>query len=142
MNRFDEKTEKKLTRLITKMMPTMNQITEEEAIKKDKLIAIDLSRITAITAKTEEAKRLIAQFVDKDEFVRVGDIVDKLDYSIKGIEPENKCKYPMKDMAIILQFFYAMDQNDNGITIKMKNDYPITIENKHFTSITAPRVEA
>lgn len=139
--RFDTTTEAKLLTKLNKILDAETMtITEEEAVKRDELFIMDLANVVMVIAKTEQAKRILSRYLTKDN-VDPSYEIPKLNYFIENgrKEDNNKlmCRYSTEYLKKIIDFFSVLDESTQ---LNLKNEYPLTLENKHFEVILAPRI--
>ena len=132
--RFSWNHEKKLMTKLEKIFKIADEPVEETILIKENKAITDPSFVCMIWGKTEEAKRLLTRFVDKD-----CDLRSIPDWSFKSAESiEIFGRYSneyIKEMIEILTV------TDDATSIKLKNDHPMQMENRHFVIVLAPRVE-
>lgn len=110
-----------------------NPISEEEALEKLKCVH-DPANVGMISGKSEEAKRLLSYFVDKEDDIELElPTLKDYDSSLLSI-----CSYSLEYLK---PFIDILNITDDKIKIKVKNDYPLTLENKDFILILAPRIK-
>jgi hypothetical protein len=131
IRRFDLKTEIKALKALDSLIEIDDGISEEEAVKTEFAVATKCM-VCVIKPKSEEAKRLLAKFKGSD-----CPPIDQLSYAPEGQIAESL--YPTEYLEKALKVLKAID--GQTIKIKMKKDYPITLENEHMIIVIAPRVE-
>jgi hypothetical protein len=137
INKFELKLETKLITKLKKIVAISDvPIPEEEIINLATVNIINKTNTLLITAKTEEAKRILSRFIRSKE-----DIIfkcDQFEYNnpLSGIEI--KSNYSIKLLKQLIDFLNV--GGIENITLKMKNNYPLLMENKHFWVILAPRI--
>jgi hypothetical protein len=110
-------------------------VNEEYAIEKG-ITIIDSANVCCCSAKTEKARRLLAQFKfyeseDKNE--------PELDYHAEKISEPCKSRYSLDYFTKIIN---VLKINSDSVDISVKHDYPVTLENKDFKFVLAPRIES
>lgn len=94
------------------------------------------ANVSLITAKSELGKKLLLRFLNVDDNGKP--VSDKknpaLDYTSKEIA---KSKFSLEYLNNLLAIF---DYSD-AVSITLKKNFPITIENGDFKVILAPRIE-
>ena len=139
--KFDILMEAKMLKSISKILEAPGlSITEEQALSLDLVAVPDRTMVTVIKAKTEEAKRFLSRFIELEQQIPP---IDQLDWNCKG-DKEIKSQYPIEYMDKYLNFFKCMVNkygDEDGVTLKILPDYPMSMENQHFQVIIAPRVE-
>ena len=134
MERFNQKVEINLLKALAKFRTYAdNNITEEEAINKNDLCFIDHANICLIQANSEQAKRILYKFVNKDNNLKT----PELDYTDLKIGLGSN--YNVYYFKSIIELFKA--SGVEHINILSKKDFPITFENKHFKVILAPEID-
>ena len=154
--RFDITTEAKVIKALSGILTqSTTPYSEDEAITKPVFCTMDPSDCIMIIAISEEAKRTLSRFIDKDtgredKIFKIPKISYLVETSLSGVPIT--CKYSGTLMTAIFKIFAAFEQilsesrrNSRGhecstIKISMKQDYPMTLENDHFKVIVAPRV--
>jgi len=132
VNRFPEKQTLELIKYLSKLFPLQSESVNEEYLIENNLTLLDASNVCGVIGKTEEAKRLLALFF---WFENKGKNTE-LDYKAKEGEIA-KSKYSNEYTTKIIQILKI---TDDAISITIKSDYPMTIENKDFKFILAPRI--
>jgi hypothetical protein len=97
------------------------------------------ANVSLIIAKSEFGKKLLLRFLNIDDNGKpLRDTKSpSLDYFAQEKEIP-KVKISMEYLTNILEIF----KYDDSVSITIKHDYPITIENNDFKCIIAPRVES
>ena len=136
INRFPFSEEHALMREIHKTFPSQKDcISEDEALRLKNVCIMDPANVSMIVAKTEEAKRLLSRFITKTQKKQK---TPSLNYVAKNGE-KIMSRYSVEYLLKILEI---LGENDSSsISISMKKQYPLTMGNKHFDLILAPRVE-
>lgn len=132
--RFPEKTTLKLLNKLTKLFCLSERsINEEEALNG--VTVIDPANVCLVTGISEEAKRILALFKDFNST-----ITDKsnLDYKPFNQEDLIKSRYSQE---YIIKIIEILNVTEDAVNIYLNKDYPITLENKDFKFVLAPRVE-
>jgi len=135
VERFEPKLEAKLIIKLNKILVAAEKpLTEENALKQD-MAVMDPSNVTMVVAKTEEAKRVLARFINVESATKV----PELEFN----EPNRPCisKYSVLYLQPIIDIFNVFKGGYDSIKISMKADYPIVLENEHLKIILAPRLE-
>jgi len=156
LRRFDIKTEAKVIKALSGILiQSSAPYSEDEAITKPIFCTIDPTNCMMVIAISEEAKRTLSRFIDKDtgredKIFKIPELSYLVETSLSGVPIT--CKYSGTLMTAIFKIFAAFEQtlsesrrNSRGhecstIKISMKQDYPMTLENDHFKVIVAPRV--
>jgi hypothetical protein len=133
--RFGMNQEYKLTRLFnTIFSDTTNSVNEDYAIKNG-IIVIDPANVLMCSAISEEAKRFLCKYQDFESESRKE---PELDYNTKR-DGEIKSRFSTEYLSKILPILFF---NSEALDICINKDYPITLSNKHFKFILAPRIES
>ena len=131
IKRFDPKVEIKVLRALNKVLRVEEEsISDEEAEKKESVFVMDPSLVMGIIALSQEAKRIIARFISKDETRSI----PSFDYESNGNVKVNVGYKYLGDAVNILK------ATEETISIEAKSDYPLRLSNKHFSILIAPRV--
>jgi len=131
---FSHKETEAITKVIAKQFEWSNKqrTITKEMIEKE-MAVMDAGNVSLIVAKTPQAKKILIQFIDADKQEQKAPTL-KYDESNKPI----RSRYATNYLIPALQLFDIFDESPN---ISVAKDYPITIENKHFRYILAPRVD-
>lgn len=137
VKRFEVRDEVRVITALTKFFDKITvPISEEEALKRDNLALLEPANVCLIQAKTEEAKRCLSRFIDKNDTCREA---PELQYNTKENDGEIKSSYSIEYFNPIINLFKAT--KDEKFSIKINVDYPATLENEHFKVTLAPRIE-
>jgi hypothetical protein len=95
------------------------------------------ANVSMIQAKSDFGKKLLLRFLNIDENGQ-----NNIKTKKPILEYEKDIGYPMTRVSMdylsnILEIF----KYDDSVKISVKHDYPITIENKDFWCVIAPRIE-
>ena len=99
---------------------------------KPKKGLMELRNVGMILAKTKEAQYLLGLFEGGER----KDV--NLDYPITERQ-KHRSKYSIIYLKKALEIF--RHTHEGAVDINLKNDYPITLEDKHFKIIIAPRMD-
>lgn len=123
----------KVSMALSKILPESTNKPVLSELGGKEVTAMTPDNIMMVVAKSEEAKEILKDFIDKD-YIR-----DKptLDYNATT-EAEIKCIYSIEYINKILKVIECYDVSS---TFLMKNDYPLSIKSTHFDFILAPRIE-
>lgn len=137
IKRFEAGVEAKLLKALSKIFLETNNTTEEDAVNNGSHKAVDPAHICMCIAKTEEAKRTISRFADKNNDLKV----PNLDWRIKkeDIYKESGCNY---DSEYLGNIYNVLKINGDHLKIWLKQDFPAKLENEHFEFLLAPRMES
>jgi len=97
---------------------------------------IDDNCIFMIVAKSQEMKEILKSFASEK---RNKEVPNNLNYFSINNNEEIKAMYNTKCFYKIINIFNCFDYE--SFSIKIKKDYPATIENKHLKIVLAPRIE-
>lgn len=138
-DRFTTEQEAKIHKVLQEINKCYNEvvdcITEEEAISKP-IAAMDGANVSMVIAKTDRAKLVLRRYY-------TGEIkIPELLYNDLPEKKEIKSMYSIEYLNDIMKFFRVMMKiHDCGkITMRIKPDFPMTIEDNDFRFILAPRV--
>ena len=105
-------------------------VNEEYAIEKG-ITILDPANVCGVTGKSERAKRLLAHF-------KCSETEDKpeptLDYNQTGIAKSRL------SMEYIVKIIETLCITSEWVEVTTGHDYPITLENKDFKFVLAPRI--
>jgi len=114
---------KTLSNIFTKI-PIKDRYKEEAT----ELSIMDKTNVVMITSKSKDGIELIRNFVDLN---------NELTKDITINYESGKGSYNMEYLKHIMKVF----EKDDRIKIQTGYDQPMTIENKHFKIIVAPKIE-
>lgn len=146
--RFEIKTEVKVLKALKRLLEEQKNTYSEDEIIKENVIGIiegkrknifnkmDNANVMMLIPKTQEAKLSMIRFIDKDEEREMREPI--LIYNDVNDGIEIKSAFRITFFANIIKLFECFNEK---IEIRMKKDYPITIENNHFRVILAPTTE-
>jgi hypothetical protein len=128
---FDIKTESKL---LSKMGGLLTLALEPDMDIKGDFGVMDPANVAMVCTKTPEARVFLKRFKEKES----NQTVPELNYkSEAGIVSTSK--YSMEYLKKIIDIL-GVFRDFNTAKISVQRNYPITIENKHFKIILAPKV--
>lgn len=132
MKQFDVKTKLKVIKKLSNLLVEYNNPPSEDEVKDKNIQVMDPTNVFMVVAKSEEAKDVLRQFIDKDrEYCKIPELAYKGDIaSVTGIY---STEYLLKAMEIMYAHYETC-------RITAQSEFPITIENDHFKIIIAPRV--
>lgn len=135
IKRFEAGVEAKVLKSLTKLFSEHNNCTEADVFSLEKPVScVDPANICMVTAKSDEAKRVLARFVNKDDIPN---------YPTLAKNGEGNSTYPIdyltKVMAV-LNSMYTKGLSD-PVRFKLGTDTPAVISNPHFEFLLAPRIE-
>ena len=108
-------------------------VNEEYAVSKEEFSVIDPANVLMITGKTEEAKRVLSRFKDFDDEDK-----PQPNISYNNVKGEATSKFSMEYVNEIMRIFNSY--KSESVKISIGHDYPMTMEDKHFKFILAPRI--
>lgn len=133
IKRFDAKTEIKILKALNAFFDyAKNAISEEEAIKE--CYVYDPANVCLIIAKSEEAKRVLYKFKEKDSSFMYNNNVEEL---YKGYS-ESGGAYSSEYLKKVIALMYVF--KEKSIKIYSRFECPCIFENLHFKAIVAPRI--
>ncbi|NOR85230.1 hypothetical protein GQ473_03865 [archaeon] len=94
---------------------------------------VDKTGVISIEAKTKDAKKLLYPFLSVHVKIHILDLL----YQTTAVY--NKCKYSTPFIKYAIELLNASDEDT--IDISLREEYPITLENQHFSIIIAPRMD-
>ena len=130
--RFDTKTEIKVLKALDKVLDEGQEIYKEDEFKE--LFTTDESNVMGVLNKTQEAFNILRKFVVRGEEKKAPDF-NYSDALKSGSDVKISGEY-LKEAINILNA-----TGEESLTITTAKDFPITLENKHFKIVIAPRVE-
>lgn len=115
----------------TKILKALNKVFNDLENKEEpkEYSVYDKSNVCMITGLSDEAKNLLKRFVKVEDTKKE----PTLNY---GHEELAVCNYSTEYLNHLLKIF----EYDTAIKFTMAKDYPLTIENKDFRVILAPRM--
>ena len=149
-DRFEINTEVKVLKALKRLLPEAKNTYSEDEIIKANVIGIiegnkkkknifnkmDNANVMMIIAKSQEAKISMIRFIDIDDNKTY--IEPKLIYNDVNDGLEIKSDYNVRFFANIIKLFECLDEK---VRIRIKKDYPMTLENNHFRVILTPVIE-
>lgn len=121
------------TKIDTKILKALNKLFKDVGNTEtpEEYCVMDKTNVCMITATSDEGKKLLKRYVDTSGFKKKEPTL-----TYEHSEPA-VCKFSVEYLTAILKIF----SYDNSIKLTMAKDYPLTIENKDFRVILAPRLE-
>ena len=131
--RFNIKYEAKLIMALSKLFKAPGEaITENQAINMSECALMSACNIFMIIAKSEEAKRLLSRFIEKEGRVsKCPSLKFETNLEVRG-------KY---NIDILSKMLKVLDVCEETVIIKMANDFPVLLESEHFNFVLAPRID-
>ena len=144
LDRFSTRQESKLHKLLQSsgygFHDVPDHISEIDAVEKE-IVVTDSANVCMIVGKSVRARLFLRRYVSIEEkkmtAPNLGYITIDKNYEGKEI----RSKYSLKAVKGSIAFFEAVPDNGEALSIKLKHDYPITIENNDFKFVIAPRVD-
>lgn len=134
--------EGKMHKAMSKILnDALDCVSETFCLNMKEVVVIDSANVCMFVAKTDRAKGFLRRYIDVEQEKDDKDV--KLEYEMPTKENVLKSKYSSDYMKKALDFFAVLNTKNitTGVNIKIKNDYPMTIENDDFKFVLAPRVE-
>ncbi len=132
----------KILKALNKILSEIDDCpSEKEMLKMDDVIVLDPANVMGIIAKTNRAKKLIRRFVLKDENPRKA---PSLEYHKQEV---GKCRLSTEYMVQAINLFKVIstlkgdDAEEESFNIISAKNFPITMSNKDWAIILAPRIE-
>lgn len=94
---------------------------------------VDVTGVVSIEAKTKDAKQLLYPYLS------VHTKIHELNISYQTTAVYNKCIFSTPFIKYAIEFLDASDEDT--LEISLRKEYPITLENEHFSIIIAPRFD-
>lgn len=140
INLFSTKEESKIHNALGKLFCDVScPVSETWALKQERVVVFDPATVCLIASRSDRAKLILRRYIDaEDEEKKFPELKYKLEK-----EPL-KSKYANNYMKKAMDIFIASsieDDDNESVTIKVSKDYPMTIYNKDFEFVLAPRVE-
>lgn len=141
VKRFDSNEESKLIKTLSTIFGD-GGISEEDAVEKDELIAVDPAHVLMCVAKTEEAKRILCRFCGEGTTKKVvfNWTVDK--NTLKDCKDGKYHPRALISIEYIQKAIKVIECISDHIALTIKYENPVRIENEHFEFVIAPRVES
>ena len=135
VKRFEAGVEAKVLKSLTKLFSEYNNCSEADifALKKP-VSCVDPAYVCMVTAKSDEAKRVLVRFVNKDNMPNYPTLADNGE--------GNSC-YPIDYLTNIIAVINSMTTKyvSDPVRFKLGTDTPAIISNPHFEFLLAPRIE-
>ena len=120
---------KQETKILNKLDKMFEQ--DKEQIEKDGLMTDN--NVMCLIPISDDFKRIINRFGNKENSSNLNDVIDKLDFKTNEDNQTVKADVRFTEWALSLSKIVSDD-----ITITAKKDYPLKIETEHFKIIIAP----
>lgn len=116
-------------------------MSEEEALKREKIACMDGANVLMVIAHSVRARRFLARFVPKDSKIKIPELCYDLLNRGKDTDLKKKCsmKVGMEYLTKAIAVFTAT--GEETLRVSIHHDYPITLKTDDFEIIIAPRVE-
>lgn len=119
----------------TKLLSALNKLFEDnknEQATDESCKVVDKTSVIYAETKTDEAKKILNRFVDKErEPLKIN-----IDYTTTS-DGLQEVKLNANYLSLILN---VLKITNEGVKITAKNDTPLMLENEHFKFIIANRV--
>lgn len=129
IKRFEAKTEAKIINALDKIFLQTNNTTEEDAVNNNCNIVTDPAHICMCIGKTEEAKRTMSRFVNKEIIPKIPNL---------NINNAGLSRYSTEYIVLIIN---VLKLTDDHIIFNLGTDTPAIISNEDFEFWIAPRLE-
>jgi len=133
IKRFDAGKIAKLTKALNKIFEQTNNCSEDDAVNLNDCQVTDVAHVCMVVAKTEEAKRVLSLFVDTSN-------IPKLPLLNYRADANTECTANYSTDYILL-IMNVLKHTQDYIKISLKEDFPSTLETKHFKFLLAPRID-
>ena len=121
---------KQETKILNKLDKMFEQ--DKEQIEKDGLMTDN--NVMCLIPISDDFKRIINRFGNKENSSNLNDVIDKLDFN-----PFEKDKQTVKTDVKLTEWALSLSKIvSDDIIITAKKDYPLKIETEHFKIIIAP----
>lgn len=144
---YDTTDEWKIMRQLSKILSrTRTNVPESKIKNKKPLMVLDPANVLGIVAKTFRAKKILRKYISIDEYKDLKGYykVPDLKYFMEDKE-EIKSKLSVDYLTMINDFFKMLktlsDYSYDSVYMKIRKDYPLTVENDDWSFILAPRVD-
>jgi len=118
--------------LSKKLGPADNPMSWNNSKSKKQIAVMDPANIILVIAKTDHAKLMLCRFVEYDWSPKK---IPSLDYHAK----EESCSmFSTSYVLWAVEFFKLLG---DSVTVKVRYDYPLTLESEDFVIVLAPRIE-
>ena len=94
---------------------------------------LDASNVLMVIPKTDIGKEILINNFELGEPKKI----PELTYA-DGVKAEGG--YSVAYLKIVLEFIKCFEQEEDRVVLSVKEDYPLTVELKHFKIILAPRI--
>jgi phage anti-repressor protein len=131
VERFGFEEAHKIIIKLKKIFPLAENPEREDCLLLDNnKSVVDPSNVALVFGKNEKSKRILSYFIEVDEKLKD---IPKIEYNEGG-----KGRFSLEYLK---PFIDVLGVTDDAISIQVKKEFPITIENKDFVFIIAPRIE-
>lgn len=137
VTRFKISEELKLLKIFKKVFSneSENPIDEDYCLENG-IYIVDPANVILCEGKSERAKRFLSRFTDNDASYKPKK--PELDYKL-DLDKFSSARFNVDYLLTILECFKIIEES---CKITLKNDYPVTLENKDFKFILAPRIDS
>ena len=143
-NKYIVEDECKLLTALGKILKEEPNCPSEEEIlsQEDDIMVLDPANVMGVIAKTNRARRLLRRFMDKDRLgtqkvpeLRYDDLVTSkskfsTDYMVHAV-----------NLFKVVNALKGIDADESCFVMRVGNDYPLTMSNKDWAIILAPRID-
>lgn len=141
-NLTDIKIKTKVLNALNKLLVSHKEPVLFEDINKEKdLCVMDPANVAMVIAKTQQAKIILCNFIDKDDYKEEPERFHKQPpLTLEILEEEAKIalsKYSTEYLKHIINLFTALT---DSISLALKHDHPLMAESSDFIVILAPRI--
>ncbi len=138
---IDIKTKTKVLKALNKILSDKNEPVLFEDIDKERdLCVMDIPGFFMVIAKTEQAKILLCNFIDRNEYKedpKRFHTVPPLTLDILNNDKKIALsKYTTEYLKLVVDLFASLTE---AVTLGFKYQYPLVVESNDFKVILAPR---
>jgi hypothetical protein len=138
VDRFSTSEERKFHKQLGKFMTEeIDCISETYALNMEECCVVDRANVCMIVAKTERARLILRRYMNVEIEKESKEV--KLDYEMPKDVLTSKYSSTYLHHAMLFMSALNIKSHDESVIIKLKKDFPITIESKDFKFILAPR---
>ena len=122
-----------VTHLAKKLGPADNPMSWNNSKTKKHIAAMDPANILMVLAKSDHAKLLLCRYVEYDYSTKK---IPALDYRVK-----DELAQSLFSTGYFLWAVELFKLLGDSVTVKVRYDYPLTLESEDFVIVLAPRIE-
>jgi len=131
---FENKLATKLDKQLSKLLTPVEELVAEKDLPKE-LAIMDAANVCMIVGLSSEANQLLRKYFTEQRDCPNLDYSKMNEFALKsGIKSRYSSNY-------LVSLFLFFDLFDESPTLMLNGDYPLTIYNKHFKLLLAPRIE-